>query len=342
MRGRGGEVTAQVERSLGPKKYHNRLPWFATVGVDGRVHIDGGSQAVLDQEIAFASAAGLDYWAFLLYSEASSMSHSLENYLKSAIRGKVNFCVILHSSFGVSDEQWPRERDRAVSLLKEPGYQKVLGGRPLVYAFDVRLQNEFPAQRFADFQHAAQDAGINPYCVYMGWDPASDFRNEAAKGFDAVSAYAYGSDDDSFAKLCRAVEEQYWKKAATARVPYIPLVTTGWDKQPRKDNPVTWEKDHGYHHQAVFPTTATPQEIASHLERSLTFVRTNRDVCVANAIIVYSWNEHDEGGWLVPTWKPSGEANTDRLDAIAPILKGNAKTTQPFPAADTQPDATNR
>ena len=30
-------------------------------------------------------------------------------------------------------------------------------------------------------------------------------------------------------------------------------------------------------------------------------------VCVANAIIIYSWNEHDEGGWLVPTRTSSGE-----------------------------------
>ena len=28
----------------------------------------------MDQEIAFAADAGLDYWAFLLYPEASSMS----------------------------------------------------------------------------------------------------------------------------------------------------------------------------------------------------------------------------------------------------------------------------
>jgi hypothetical protein len=60
----GGEITAQVERSLGPPKYHDRLPWFAEVLAEGRVRIDGRPQTVMDREIAFAAAAGLDYWAF--------------------------------------------------------------------------------------------------------------------------------------------------------------------------------------------------------------------------------------------------------------------------------------
>ena len=98
------------------------------------------------------------------------------------------------------------------------------------------------------------------------------------------------------------------------------MTTTGWDKQPRKDHPVSWEKNHAYHQQQVFPSTATPQEIASHLERALAFVSTHSDCCPANAVIVYAWNEHDEGGWLAPTWTPSGQANTTRLSAVRDAL----------------------
>ena len=144
----GGEVTAQVERTLGPKKYHSRMPWFAEVLDDGSVRIDGGRQAIMDQEIAFAADAGLDYWAFLLYPETSSMSASLKLYLNSDSRRRINFCLILHNAFGVPEHQWPRERDRAVALLKESGYQTVCGGRPLVYAFDVKFGGAFPAAAF--------------------------------------------------------------------------------------------------------------------------------------------------------------------------------------------------
>jgi hypothetical protein len=338
----GGEVTEQVERSLGPPKYHSRLPWFAKITAEGRVRIDAGPQSFMDQEIEFAAAAGLDYWGFLLYPEASPMSQSLKNYLKSTSRGRVNFCLILHNAFGVSEEQWPRERDRAVAMLTEAGYQTVLNGRPLVYAFGVSYKGQFPAQRFAEFRRAAAKAGVNPYCVYMGWDPASDFRSQSANGFDAVSAYAYASSHATFRDLCQAVEQRYWHRAAVAHVPYVPLVTTGWDKRPRQDNPVSWERDHAYHRQQVFPTTATPQEIASHLERALRFVKENREACEAQAIIIYSWNEHDEGGWLEPTWTPGGSPNTERLDRLRPILRRNTMSAQPSAAAGALPQAAER
>lgn len=47
----GGKITREVERSLGPKKYHTRLPWFAEVVDENTVRIDGSPQAVMDQEI---------------------------------------------------------------------------------------------------------------------------------------------------------------------------------------------------------------------------------------------------------------------------------------------------
>lgn len=40
----GGEITAQVERTLGPQKYQSRLPWFAEVKGDSQAHIDGSAQ----------------------------------------------------------------------------------------------------------------------------------------------------------------------------------------------------------------------------------------------------------------------------------------------------------
>jgi len=325
----GGRVTEEVQRTLGPAKYHDRLPWFAEVKGDNQVRIDGSQRGIMDREINFAADAGLDYWAFLLYPESDAMSLALQQYLKSPQRQRLNFCVILHNSFGVPEAAWPRERARLISLLKEPGYQTVLGGRPLVFEFQARLGGKFPRQRFADFRQAAREAGLNPYCVFMGWDPAADFHRESTNGFDAVSAYASGSDAASYADLVRQVETGYWLNAAEAKVPYVPLVTTGWDKQPRKDHPVSWEKDHSYHRQAVFPARATPAEIASHLQRALTFVREHQDICAANTSIIYAWNEHDEGGWLSPTWALGGQPNTSRLDAIREVLSARKASQNP-------------
>lgn len=312
----GGPVTEQVERTLGPRKYHDRLPWFAEVKDDGAVKIDGGPQRVMDREIEFAARAGLDYWAFLIYPRDSTMSTALGQYLNSPDRGRIRFCAVLHGTLGAKADQWPAERDRAVSLLREPGYQTVLNGRPLVYTF---TGGDFPFDRFAEFLAAARKEGLDPYCVFMGWDPASDHQRVRDKGFDAVSAYAMAGAQPSFAGLVKSVENDYWDKAARANVPYVPLATTGWDKRPRKDNPVSWELGEGYHGQAVFPSRAAPAEIADHVRNAMKFVREHPRICVANTVIVYAWNEYDEGGWLAPTRGRDGTPDASRLDAVREI-----------------------
>lgn len=313
----GGRITEQVERTLGPRKYHDRLPWFARVLDDTTVKIDGSRQDVMDREIDLAASAGLDYWAFLIYPRGNPMSVALEQYLASPMRGRIRFCQILHNTLNVPDEQWPAERRRAVEMLETPGYQTVLGNRPLVYEFQG---GQFPFDRFSDFLSAARKKGLDPYCVYMGWDPASDYQKVRQSGFHAVSAYAKSSSQARYSSLAKTVEADYWVAAARAGVPYIPLVTTGWDKTPRKDNPVTWEQGHGYHRQTVFPSRAKPLEIAEHLRNGIAFVREHPETCEANAVIIYAWNEYDEGGWLAPTRNANGSPNTSRLDAIRDVL----------------------
>jgi predicted glycoside hydrolase/deacetylase ChbG (UPF0249 family) len=324
----GGPVTKEVEKTLAPLKYHSRLPWFAKVINDSTVQIDGSSQKIMDTEIDFAADAGLDYWAFLLYPEYDSMSKGLAQYLNSSKRNKINFCLILHNAFGVDESQWPTERDRAIALLQEPTYQKVLDGRPLVYAFMLNYKGSFPTARFHEFQTKVHEKGINPYFVFMGWNPTDDFRTASSLGFDAVSAYAYASSDSTYHQLCQRVKEDYWQNAYQGKVPYIPLITTGWEKTPRKDHPVSWEIGQSYHQQKFFPSIASPNEIALHLQDGLTFVREHRDICVANALIIYAWNEYDEGGWIAPTWTPQGIPNTERLKAIKDILSNKKILTE--------------
>ncbi len=329
----GGPITEQVERTLGPIKYHDRLPWFAKVVGDNEVRIDGGRQVVMDKEIQFAADAALNYWAFLLYPESSPMSTALEQYLGSSDRGRIKFCVILHNTLKATPDQWPKERDRALALLQKPEYQAVLNHRPLVYAF---IGQDFPFDRFAEFLANANDAGLNPYCVFMGWNPKEDFNKVSTRGFDAVSAYARSGAEAHFADLVRSVERDYWHAAASAHVPYVPLVTTGWDKRPRKDNVVSWEHDAAYHKQDQFPSRATPEEIASHLNRAISFVRSHPEICIANTIIIYAWNEHDEGGWLSPTRGTDGNPDTSRLDAVRRALTKRHKTTRPADAGNRQ------
>ena len=96
-------------KSLGPQPYHYRLPFFATIVNDNKVRIDGYTQPIMDQEIAFAKAGGLDYWAFLLYEEGTAMSDGLRFYLSSPRKREMNFCAITSpNSFGSANNSTRR------------------------------------------------------------------------------------------------------------------------------------------------------------------------------------------------------------------------------------------
>lgn len=316
----GGGVTEQVERTLAPEKHRFRLPWFAQVDAAGRARIDASAPGVMEQEIAYAKQAGLDYWAFLTYPEGDAMSSALARYLASPKRADIGFCLILHQTLSVPAPQWPLERNRIVRLMQEPGYQKVRG-RPLVYAFDLKMANATVRKRFEELREVAKAGGQEPYFVYMGWRPSADYKAHAGEGFVAVSAYAHPGTEPVFSKYVDAFERHAWEDARKNRAPYVPLVTTGWDKRPRQDNPVSWEKNAGYFGQKSFPATATAEEIAAHLGRALAFVKANPEVCDANTVILYAWNEHDEGGWLCPTWTPAGKPDVSRVEAMAKVLR---------------------
>jgi len=58
---------------MGPRQWENRLPFYAKRISDGEVQVRGDSQEVMDQEIEYASAAGLDYWAFCYTHEKSGI-----------------------------------------------------------------------------------------------------------------------------------------------------------------------------------------------------------------------------------------------------------------------------
>ena len=78
--------------------------------------------------------------------------------------------------------------------------------------------------------------------------------------------------------------------------------------------------------------TATPEELAAHIREALAWTKANRDLNPANAVIIYGWNEHDEGGWLLPTLGPDGKPNEERINAVGKILrlKSNSSSRSPL------------
>lgn len=301
-----------VERSLGPEHWHYRLPFYAKVISENEVEIHSDSQEVMDREIDYASRAGLDYWAFLTYAPASPMGLSLKFYLSSARKSKIRFCMICHH---IGDHA--EEIERIVGYMKDPQYVTVRDGRPLVYVFQRKPEKTF----YDGLIEAAMQAGLKrPYLVNMGY-------GSGQVTFDAVSSYSGKKGGVGGADCWNAWKEEGRK--------VIPSVSAGWDVRPRAENPVPWSPEQG----ADLPrpikggrlrtAEQAAVDIAAGVRAALKWNRENPTTSEANAVIIYAWNEFDEGGWICPTLSEG----TNRLDAIRRVLTARNSAKVPLEVA---------
>ena len=299
----GGTVNQAVEKSLGPKKWHYRIPFFGEILNDSTIEASCFNQACVDQEILYARENGLDYWAFLLYPPGSELDLPLRRYLSSGYNSVLNFCV-------VGDQPV----DRIISYFKHPSYQTVLEGRPLYF-----LHGEIPPDHIAQLRSACSAEGIkDPYVV-----PMEDVQEE---GMDAITRYWYNGttfggklSGAPFSTLASNASA-FWNKQKEAGYKQVPLVSSGTDGRPRIENPVPWIDDPSFYEK--YFESPGPEELAVHLQDALNFVAANPFSCEAKAILLYAWNENDEGGWLTPTLDTLDPSLVDdsRLRAIKEII----------------------
>lgn len=327
-----GPVRA-MELSLGPRRYQWRLPFFGHLVSDSEVRIDGYTQAIVDQEIAYAKAGGLDYWAFLLYAEGSAMSQGLSLYLSSDRKHDVGFCAIAGANLFGNAKQFPDCVARLVRLMAEPNYVKVDGGRPLLYVFRadegwVEAWGGGGSARclFGALRKTAKAAGHgDPYIVAMN-DTADQGKAIAdVIGADAITAYAVAGDGGTngtpYADLSWRAR-QFWDECAGTGRPVVPLVMSGWDRRPRVEHPVPWERQWQKPNVGLdrYYAAPTPGELASHISEAMRWAAADTQRCPAQVTLIYAWNEHDEGGWVCPTLGAHGFPDRSRLDAIANML----------------------
>ena len=316
----GYDVGREVERSLAPLRWRHRLPFYAQEVSSTEVRVRANTQAVMDAEIDYARAAGLDYWAFVMYSADNPQTRGgLDLYLQSARRRDIRFAMIVQSyTFGDADIA------RLVEFFRNASYQTVAGNRPLVFMLgpekvgDPRWPN---VKAGVDgLRAAALNAGIaTPYIVHLwGWDGAQAVVDWL--GLDAISAYALNFDDRGapYSLLVRKTESK-WDEWRATGAKVVPLVTTGWDRRPRVEHPVSWEKPNRADAIDFYYEPPTPAELAAHLQSALDWCARYPSAADASAVLIYAWNENDEGGWLVPSLSPA-QANA-RLDAIGRVLK---------------------
>jgi hypothetical protein len=312
-----------TKHNLDLPQYQTRAPFFAQRLTSSLMSINGG-QADMDAEIAYAAAAGLKYWAFLYYPTTgtdSEFSRAWTLYQASASKSAINWCWI-HNYNSLKAINASGDFSTLISQFAQSAYEKTLGGRPLLYLFkngDGIAANL--AASITALRSACSAAGIgNPYVVLM----SRTATDKADAGADALSDYAYSNNTtfNTYANLDSSVRT-YWETRKLDGVPIIPICMMGWDRRPRIEHPVPWEVaaygQRSYVGMANSFATATPAEIATHVQACLTWIGANPSTVPANNLLMYAWNEFDEGGWLCPTWTASGP-DASRLTALTGVI----------------------
>lgn len=320
----GGEA----QRSLAPEPWRYRWPFFTTLAADGSaLAFNSNHPAVIEEEIDYAVQAGLDYWAFDAYPEDCPLSYTLKTYLACPGRERLPFCLflVMGSAYGslAEDDEF---RDYVLRLLQEPSYLKVQGNRPVLYLgfLNDRIMDLLLDGWWEDFCGDVVRQGLGtPYVVVCHGNPQTAKRYCDLVHGDALSQYNVHdgkAKDAPFADLA-AVAERFWANCAATGAPVAPICVAGWDRRTRVANPVSWESFHtqpdaaGYYYEP-----GTPAEIAAHIGRGVEWFREHPAADGTELVLVYAWNELDEGGWLVPALPPPYGEGTARLDALRDVL----------------------
>lgn len=320
------KITNCELKSLSPKEFHDKVPFFLTNEDETTVSGNENNQEAIDKQILYAQNGGIDYWAFISGTETDPDApecYALEKYITSKLRTSLKFCLILHKH---DKNTWEDRVNRLIAQMKDTGYFTVLESRPVVYVYSVEdMEKEYGAgsgtlQAFGLIRQKAAGAGLpNPYIVAMCSCVRilSDSKYADKYQLDAISAYSFVGDrkdmasEPPFENL--AVQNwDLWNVYLSSQKKYIPLVSFGRNEKPRLNNPPPWGGGHG-----PYWNNPTGQEVARQLKAGMDFVRNHPDSCEANAVLCYAWNEYTEGGWICPTWSEG----TGKLDAIRAMLE---------------------
>jgi hypothetical protein len=311
-------VTKILQKTLAPKEFHDRLPFFAKEISNDSVYVNGSAQEVMDEEIKYAKAGGLDYWAFVLYSPGEGLSVGMKNYLKSPYRKDIHFSIITEQGRVIPSEIEYLNYIR--QMLEEPDFQLVENNRPLWFlgfidsASVVKNWGGFGAmKKTLDSIRLliTQSGRNNPYLVIMDFNATLGKRWADSLGADAISSYVAQKNSirAPYQKLTEEAE-LFWNECKATGAEVIPICDAGWSPKPRMDYKNEWTH---FYPPGNYYANATPIELANHIRRGMSWLEKNKKAAPAQALLIYAWNEYDEGGWLGPTLFEGSK----RLDALS-------------------------
>ena len=293
-----GELTKLTTEA----RMRSRLPYHATVSTPAVVNEN--TRAAIDQDILYASNAGLDFWVI---GHACSWGQYFYQGMKaSQYRSRMKYALIETSPGRIN----PCRVQQLLVEIRDPQYLTVLG-RPVVFIFlQYYVTDGLPSDIASLRADVLATVGRSPYLIGLDFTASSAASHASNFGLDAVSSYGggltCGQSGTSIPYSAQvSCEQGQWAQYRNTGVQYVPTVTTGWENILNRS----------------FTTTeATPAEIANHLAQALAFHAANPGANLANLLLISAWNEYTENHYLVPNNPATNAVGAGRLNAVSAVL----------------------
>lgn len=315
-------------RSLSPRKYRTCTPYYATVVEDDKIEYTRRSQREYDRELRYAIRAGIDYFSYVFYPEQGSRDHvpngpsdcshkvyelnvARRLHQSSKLRRRIGMAAIMGAHpFAEADYL------ELARLLQQPYYEKI-DGRPLVYLF-----HQINEEKIRGLLRAVKQVGGQPPVFIAMFSRVPE--GAPLELVDGLSAYCCARDtvtrhDELVAAAIADNEARAAKHQKT-----VPLFPMGWDPSPRIDHHAPWID----YPEKPYAAAATPEELVQGGRRFAAAIAENEAVrkTFIGHLMLFAWNEFEEGAWICPTYNEDLSVNTQRVKAVAKMVKHWKKT----------------
>jgi len=287
------------------------------------------SQTQVDKSIDQAANAGVNFFSFDWYDTPYSpyatdrtLNEGLNYYLTSSRRSRLGFNLVFvdHAPFVPAPDhpqaiaawrttEWPRIIDQWLPLFKQPDYVRV-DGKPLLIVFSPEHMREIcggsaNVHAALDYLRArARAAGLPGVTVAVAATVAAHsnpikVQELNTEGYDAATGYNYHSLGDEqykvpvpYSQLVAENRATWNRVAAAVHLPYMPVITSGWDQRYSAREQQT----------AIIYDGRTPNQFACYAVDARHWIDTHpAQTAKERIVMIFAWNEIGEGGAIIPS-----------------------------------------
>ena len=338
---RWSEGEWQFVKTAKPRFSGHRLPIKPLPG-----YLSGSDPRDVETEIELAANAGIDVFLYDYYYYGGKVTQEEaieQGFLKAPNRGKMKFALMWCYHERVDRFRTPIDGEPRTLMALDHTPDELIGlidlsigryfGRPEYWRKDGKLffsifggpylfktvGKDALRAALTEARRRVAAAGLGEIHFNIQGLKPEQVRVAKEIGFDSTTHYnVVPRSSEPTCDYGAIIEEsrRRWAAHADGPLPYIPVVTTGWDSSPRcqEKEPFPWKR-RSYPYGAIF-TNATPDRIETLLRDAKAFVE--KDPHHFNVVYINSWNEYTEGCWLLPTVRE----NDLRLRAVRRVFGG--------------------